>query len=81
MFGKSAGKPCNEAICILNYVEKRLNGEEVQEPGVEYPIHMTVLEYFNKLLANEKQMSAAAKQMLIITAALSLLILQRKCPC
>ncbi|KUO76965.1 MAG: chemotaxis protein [Clostridia bacterium BRH_c25] len=71
MFGKSAGKPCNEAICILNYVEKRLNGEEVQEPGVEYPIHMTVLEYFNKLLANEKQMSAAAKQMLIITAALS----------
>ncbi len=71
MFKKPVGKPCNEAICILNYVEKRLNGDEVQEPGVEYPIHMTVLKYFNKLLGSEKQMSAAAKQMLSITAALS----------
>lgn len=71
MFGKSIGKPCHEAICILNYVEKRLNGDEVQSPGVEYPIHMTVLEYFNKLLASERQMSSAAKQMLSITAALS----------
>ncbi len=71
MFRKVAGKPCDEAICILNYVEKRLNGEEAQEPGVEYPIHMTVLEYFNKLLASEKQMSEAAKKMLSLTAALS----------
>ncbi|MHB1394132.1 MAG: methyl-accepting chemotaxis protein [Clostridia bacterium] len=71
MFGKSLRKPCNEAICILNYVEKRLNGDEVQEPGVEYPIYMTVLKYFNKLLTSEKQMSAAAKQMLSITASLS----------
>lgn len=71
MFRKPVGKPCNEAICILNYVEKRLNGDDVQEPGVEYPIHMSVLKYFNKLLGSEKQMSEAAKQMLSITAALS----------
>lgn len=71
MFKRAVGKPCNEAVCILNYVEKRLNGEEVQEPGVEYPIHLTVLKYFNKLLNSEKKMSAAAKQMLSATAALS----------
>ena len=71
MFKRAVGKPCNEAVCILNYVEKRLNGDEAQEPGVEYPIHATVLKYFNKLLSSEKQMSAAAKQMLSITAALS----------
>jgi len=71
MFGKAANKPCNEAICILNYVEKRLEGNEAQEPEVGYPIHLSVLKYFNKLLDSEKKMSSAAKQMLSITADLS----------
>ncbi|MEA4845853.1 MAG: methyl-accepting chemotaxis protein [Clostridiaceae bacterium] len=71
MFGKAINKPCNEARCILNYVEKRLEGYEIQEPEVRYPIHSSVLKYFNKLLDSEKQMSAAAKQMLSITADLS----------
>lgn len=71
MFGKPVGKPCDEAICILNYVEKCLNGDETLEPEVKYPIHTDILKYFNRLLESEKQMSAAARQMLSLTAALS----------
>lgn len=71
MFRKAANKPCNEALCIINYVEKRLEGHDMQEPEVNYHIHSSVLKYFNKLLDSEKQMSAAAKQMLSITADLS----------
>lgn len=71
MFGKAVIKPCNEAKSILNYVEKRLEGYETQEPEVRYPIHLSVLKYFKKLLDSEKQMSSAAKQMLSITADLS----------
>lgn len=71
MFKKHIGKPCHEALCILDFVEKSLNGEEVQEPGPEYYIHKDVLKYFNKLLGSEKQMSEAARKMLLITASLS----------
>jgi len=71
MLKMSVRKPCGEALCILDYVEKALNGIEVDEPGVKYPIHTTVLKYFNKLLTSEKQMSSAAKEMISITASLS----------
>lgn len=71
MFKIKAKRPCDEAVCILNYVDKKLNGEDAAEPGPEYSIHKTMLNYFNKLFANEKQMSSAAKKMLGITASLS----------
>ncbi len=71
MFKLRPKAPCEEAVCILSYVDKMINGEEVSVPGADYPIHKTMLEYFNKLLANEKQMSGAAKKMLGITASLS----------
>lgn len=64
-------KPCSEAICILKYVEQRLDGQENLEPNVAYPIHMTVLEYFNKLFSNEKQMASAAKKLLNVTSSMS----------
>lgn len=71
MFKKAAGKPCSEAKSILDYVEKRLSGDKVQEPEVLYPLHMSVLKYFNQLIDSEEQMSEAAKKMLSLTAALS----------
>lgn len=64
-------KPCGEARCILKYVEEKLNGKEIHEPKVEYPIHTAFLGYFNKLFDNEKRMAAASKKMLGITASLS----------
>ncbi|MFZ5353703.1 MAG: methyl-accepting chemotaxis protein [Bacillota bacterium] len=71
MFKLKPKAPCGEALCILDYVEKKLEGKEVQAPGVGYGIHISMLKYFEKLLANEKKMSDSAKNMLGITAALS----------
>lgn len=64
-------KPCSEATCILQYVEKRLDGQENVQPNVEYPIHVTVLDYFNKLFSNEKKLAASAKELLNITSSMS----------
>ncbi len=64
-------KPCNEAVCILNYAKEKLNGKDIPEPKVEYPIHTSVLEYFKKLFTNEKQMANSTKKLLGITASLS----------
>ncbi len=64
-------KPCNEATCILSYVENRFAGKEQEKPRVEYPIHLDVLSYFDKLFSNEKQMGTSAKELLDITSSMS----------
>ena len=64
-------KPCDEAKCILKYVEGRFDGKQNQEPSVEYPIHKTVLEYFDKLFSNEKQLANSARKLLEITSSMS----------
>lgn len=64
-------KPCNEAVCILNYVKERINGQDEKLPQVAYPIHATVLEYFQKLFSNEKTMADSAKNLLNITTSMS----------
>lgn len=71
MFKLFKRKPCNEAQCILRYVEKRLDGDQEAEPNVAYPIHVTMLEYFKKLFANEKQLASTAKSLLEITSSMS----------
>ncbi len=71
MFKRPIKKPCGEALCILDYVGKKMAGEQVTPPTAEYYIHNTMLEYFEKLFANEKQMAMAAKDMVGITASLS----------
>lgn len=63
--------PCDEAICIIRTVEDRLNGKEVENPNVSYPIHQTMLKHFDKLLASEKKMSTSSKEMLNIISSLS----------
>ena len=56
----------NEALCILKYVEDKINGVERQEPEVGYSIHTTFLEYFRKLFSNEKQMASSTKKIFTI---------------
>ena len=41
--------PCNEALCIIKNVEDRLSGKAVADPKVDYPIHQTMLKYFDRL--------------------------------
>lgn len=64
-------KPCDEAICIIKYVEDRLNGGEAIEPKVEYPVHIDLLNNYKKLFSNEKIMSSSAKLLLDVNASLS----------
>jgi methyl-accepting chemotaxis protein len=64
-------KPCYEAEYILKFIEKKLNGEESDEPNVEYPIHSSFLSYFQRLFANEKQLAVSTKELLAIAALLS----------
>lgn len=71
MFRKKSGKFCEEAECIVKYVEDSLHGKCVDCPEVRYPLHIKVLEHFQKLLENEKTMSKVAKEILNIVSSLS----------
>jgi len=71
MFGRKRGSPCNEALGILDYVEKRIKGEKPEKPSAEYHIHTRMLDSFEKLFSNEAKMAEAAKKLLSIAASLS----------
>lgn len=71
MFRKNRRRPCEEAECIVKYVEGSLAGKEVDCPDVKYPLHSKVLAHFQKLLDNEKKMSKSAKKILNIVSSLS----------
>ena len=65
--------PCDEAVCILQKVEDRLQGKPHVFEGlqVEYPIHKRMLTQFDKLLNSEEQMSNSCKRMLSTVSSLS----------
>lgn len=46
---------CDEMNCILAYIEGSLNGEELECPKSSHHIHSKVIEFFQKLLKNEKR--------------------------
>ncbi len=71
MFGRTIRKPCEEAECIVKYVEDSLIGKGAASPDVRYPLHSRVLNHFQKLLDNEGKMSGAAKKILDIASSLS----------
>lgn len=63
--------PCEEAECIVQYVENTLKGKKSDSPKVMYPLHNKVLNNFEKLLSNEAIMAASAKEILNIVSSLS----------
>lgn len=63
--------PCNEALCIIRYVENRLKGKADEHPKIDYHIHETMLSHFDKLLASEEKMSINSKKMLNTISSLS----------
>lgn len=63
--------PCEEAECIIKYVEDALKGKRVAGLNVKYPIHNKLLSHFEKLLDNEAIMSSSAKEILDIASSLS----------
>jgi Methyl-accepting chemotaxis protein len=71
MFGITVKRPCEEAECIVRYVEDTMAGKIISGPSVKYPLHNRVLNAFQKLLDNEGRMSKAAKKILDIVSSLS----------
>ena len=65
--------PCDEAVCILQNVEERLQGKPhaFGTLKVEYPIHKRMLTQFEKLLNSEEKMSSSCKRMLSTVSSLS----------
>ncbi|SHI81004.1 methyl-accepting chemotaxis protein [Lutispora thermophila] len=68
---KSIKKPCDEAVCILEYVERKMEGSQAEKPKADYHIHSRMLKSFDKLFDNEKKMSEVAKKILSIASSLS----------
>jgi len=64
-------KSCHEARSIISYVDATLAGQEPQIPDVKNPIHINMLNYFQKLLKNEKGMAQSANEILDIVSSLS----------
>ncbi len=62
---------CPEINRITDYIEHYLNGEEADYDDKGKPIHCSIIKYFDKLLANEKRMADAAKQILEIVTSIS----------
>ncbi len=72
MIKKLLHKPqCQEAECILKYVEDSLIGKQIDSPKVEYHLHKKVLNQFQRLLDSEAKMSSSAKELLDILSSLS----------
>ena len=70
-FLKKSSAPCDEARCIIQNVEDRFNGKDIESIQVEYPIHQRLMKQFDKLFANENKMSVSSKKMIGIIPVLS----------
>ncbi len=63
---------CSEMHGVISYVENTMNGKETTDcPQSDYPIHSTIIKYFDQLLQNELRMSNAATQILDIATSIS----------
>ncbi|GAU77103.1 methyl-accepting chemotaxis protein [Fusibacter sp. 3D3] len=64
-------KPCEEAVCILKYVDQYMDGDVHEEPVIEYHIHKDIMTTFKKLFQNEKVFGENAQKLLSITTEIS----------
>lgn len=56
---------------FTDYVEKLFEGESVEAPALELPVHKKLAGYFECLLKSDKTLSNTAKELLITTTELS----------
>lgn len=62
---------CEEAMCIVKYVNDRIDGKESQMPAINYGLHQTVYDLFDKLLNNEEIMAKSSKELLNLVSQMS----------
>ncbi|NLI89544.1 MAG: chemotaxis protein [Epulopiscium sp.] len=71
MFKKTLRTPCHEVNEIIQYLDTMLSGGNAKPPSVTKNEHVHILNYFEKLLGNEKKMSQSARDILNIVSSLS----------
>ncbi len=62
---------CNEARCIIDYVNKRMDGIETEPPRIRYDVHQMVYDLFDRFFKNEEMISISAKDLLNIVTQMS----------
>ncbi len=55
---------CNEARCIVNYVQDRMEGKKGTLPEIQYDLHKSVYGLFERFFENEAKLSHSAKDLL-----------------
>lgn len=61
---KNKGKLYTEGNGIVEVIDKKFQGEDVELPKVHQPIYKKMLMYFQKLLSSEKMMASSTKRLL-----------------
>ncbi|MGF7143697.1 methyl-accepting chemotaxis protein [Anaerotaenia torta] len=62
---------CNEARCIVKYVQDRMEGKKSTPPEISFDLHQSVYDLFNHFFNNEAQLSQSAKQLLGLATKMS----------
>ena len=62
---------CEEARCIVNYVNSKIQGEETTPPEINYDLHKTVYDLFDRFFKNEEMISISAKDLLGLVTQMS----------
>lgn len=71
--GKKSHKGnCEEAKCIVNYVNEKMEGKSAAPPAsIEYSVHQNVYELFERFFKNEEMTAEAAKELLDLVTQMS----------
>lgn len=62
---------CNEARCIVSYVNNKMEGKEVAPPKIKFDLHQTVFDLFDRFFQNEEMISISAKELLGLVTLMS----------
>lgn len=71
MLLKKKSGDCNEARCIVTYVNNRMEGKECTPPTISYDLHQTVYDLFDRFFKNEETVAKSAKELLSIVTQMS----------
>ncbi|HHV10377.1 MAG TPA: chemotaxis protein [Clostridiales bacterium] len=71
LFIKKTGD-CEEARCIVTYVSNKMEGREATPPPrINYDLHQTVYDLFDRFFKNEETVAISAKELLNIATLMS----------
>ena len=62
---------CEEARCIVTYVNNKLQGVAATPPEIGYELHKTVYDLFDRFFQNEEMISISAKDLLGLVTQMS----------